>query len=99
LAKVLKYLQEPLTYEEIKRRSKNGENPLSVVIRMGLDTLMSGNFEDIMDEMSELITGDACSLTDIGYTAVGAVDGDVLLEVTGDVSEFLEENNPEESEN
>ena len=53
------------------------------IVRMSVDDLFDG-IEKFDDDVSELLTG-TCLLQDISYSAVSAIDGDVLVEVCGHV--------------
>lgn len=66
---------------------------VTVRISLRLDDLIARDMDQVNDLLSRTVTGSEVSLTDIGYTAVGATDdGEVVIEVTGSVESLLDDN-------
>jgi len=82
------YLNRPMTRDEIlEAKDENGY--VTGVVRLDInDIFNTGHIDQFCDLLSNALIGDDL-LMDIAYQVVGAEEGDVLVEVTGDVRESL----------
>jgi hypothetical protein len=78
----------PLSVGQVKRR-KDAEGFISAVVRLNLDELGVG-IDCLNDAVSRDILGDDGGLEDISYRPVGVEREFVLVEVTGNVENWLE---------
>jgi hypothetical protein len=89
-------LRRPFTLQEIKDfTSKDPDRYLTAVVAVDFDDLVDNDIEWLNDTVSELITGDEIALEDIGFKPVGAMDGEIYIEVTGSILHWLQEQEAE----
>lgn len=90
--KEIKYLEEPLTVEEMKERFEEDSKYVSGVVQISFADVISFDFESLLDLMAEKLTG-SLLVQDINYSVVGALnDGDtILINVSGDVSDVVKD--------
>lgn len=91
--KKIKYIDAPLTLEEVRKRAKNGR--LQVVVPIDFDEVVEMNgIEDFDDKLEKAILGNNGCLEDISWDVVGCLpnSGEILLRVTTSVENYLEEN-------
>jgi hypothetical protein len=85
-AKDGKVITKALTAGQIKNLAKDGR--LTVQVLLGIDEL--GVDKDCLnDAVSEMITGSTAALEDISYEPIGVKDGQVIVEVSASVEEWL----------
>ena len=78
----------PLSMHELRAASDAGEGARGVV-RVSIDDVISLSPDGFLDMLSRLLTGSEL-LSDVDYKVVGAEDGDILIEVSGDQSQILD---------
>lgn len=79
----------PLSIEELELL-RNDAGQVNVVIPIRLDDIINVDGVTAFNDMvSEKITGVESGLTDISAEAIGIQYEDILIEVTGNVSNFL----------
>lgn len=90
-------LQTPLTYKELRQMQKKDGGITATISFPWTDV---GDIDNLNDTASELITGNCCALEDISYKLVGAdvENQEILIEVTGTVENWLEEQEEDENE-
>lgn len=90
----MKVLEKPYTQQEMKElMDENGYVTGRVAIP--LSDIIDHNFEEFLDLVAKKLVDNDC-LMDINYKAVGidnieSGDADIILEVSGDVSEIIED--------
>lgn len=83
--------EKPLTAEELKE-AVDEDNYVSVIVPIGLNEFIDNDLEGVLDSLSEATTGSTL-LMDISYAVVGTDDdGNLLVRVSGDATDILEEN-------
>jgi hypothetical protein len=87
-------LQTPFTYKELRQMQ---EKAGCITATISWPWNETGDIDNLNDTASELITGDCCALEDISYKLAGAdvEKQEVLIEVTGTVENWLEEQEDE----
>jgi hypothetical protein len=92
--KIMEVLQKPLSIKEIKERLVD-KIYVEGVVPVKLDDIVENNYEGFLDILAEALIG-SHQLYDIQYSVVGHQDENIILiKVSGDVSQFLEENEEE----
>lgn len=82
-----KVYDEPMTRKEIlEKRDENGF--VEGVVPVSLSDAIDNDLEGFLDLISEKLVGDA-SLLDISYASVGSRGTEILVSVTGDVTDVL----------
>lgn len=95
-SKEYEVLQNPLTQDQIRERMDE-YNFVEGVIEVQPQEMIDNNIEDFLDLISERLLVDSYMFMDIGYRVVGCVENDcVLMLVSGDVSEVLENKDEDE---
>ena len=85
-AKDGRIISKALTAGQVKKLAKDGR--LTVRVLLGLDEL--GVDRDCLnDAVSRMVAGDESALEDISYEPVGIKDGQVIVEVSASVEEWL----------
>ena len=86
-------LAEPYTVEQLKKLTDgNQDNYVTGIVRVSMDDLMT-ELDIALNTLSYKLVGND-RLLETSYKAVGAQDGDVLVEVKGDVSLILDSAGP-----
>ncbi len=87
---------EPLTYAQVKSLA-DADDWIAVDIYVSLEEIIDNDLEGFLDIICSR-TG-IYSLMDFIYGVSGvSEDGQILIHVEGDASEFLEDENPDESD-
>ena len=86
----------PFTVEQVERR-KDKDGFIKAVLSFSLEDLSVG-MDCLNDVVAEAILSDMTGLEDIAYRPVGIANDEVLVEVTGDVKEWLKRVNSSEEE-
>lgn len=84
----MEVLTKPLTIGEIKERCDE-DNYITGNILVSLSEAIDNDLEGWLDILSEGLTNNPC-LMDINYELKGVKGGQMIIEVTGDVSSILE---------
>lgn len=85
----MKYLNRPMKRDEILE-AKDKDGYITGVVRLDInDIFNTGHIDQFCDLLSNALIGDDL-LMDIAYQVVGTEEGDVLVEVTGNVNESLD---------
>lgn len=80
-------ITKPFTLEELKAKKST---VVSAKVSIPLSDLIWNDQEWLNDEVSERITGSIAGLTEISFEVFGREGKDnVILKVTGDVADFL----------
>lgn len=82
--------ERPFTKKEMKEACESGNPYMSGIVTMDANDAISGKYrlEGFLDRISVLLTGTNL-LMDINYEVVGFEDGNLLIKVSGDVSETI----------
>jgi len=80
-------LEKPLSIREIKKRTNNGKTYLTGKVALDLSEIYDGH-ESFLNALSIKLVGDEL-LMDITYSVIGGTGHVVFFEVSGDVSEVL----------
>lgn len=88
----LDVIDKPLSVKEIIEK-KNDDNYLTGIVAIGLEDVIGEDFEDFLDTISIALVGDIL-LMNISYAIKGVNEDGMTfyIEVTGDVSEYLLDN-------
>ena len=78
-----------LTVEEIKEGADE-HNYIQGIVRVDLTDVVYDDQESFLDRLSNALIGDT-TLTSISQEVVGVLDGYILLKVSGDASDVLQE--------
>ena len=88
----MQVLEAPLTIEQIKSMVEGKLSDfITVRVQVSLNDIIENDFEWFLDELSEKVTGSIGGLTDIVYKPVDVTEGAIIIEVSGDVADFLDE--------
>ena len=87
----LKYLQKPLSLEEIKSIA-NEDNCIEGIIAIEDSDMINNDFVAFLDILSEKLCNNSC-LMDIQYEMIGCIPEEnlILYLVSGDATEIIEE--------
>ena len=85
VAKLDKY---PLSKKQVEKR-KNEEGFITVIVSLSLEELGVG-VECLNDVVSDMVLGESSGLEDVSYSPVGIAGDEVLVEVTGNVGNWLD---------
>ena len=93
----MEYLESHMTVDEIRRKTSDGTTYLTVNIAVPLDEIACSSRDKSLDGLNDITDSHiGHALVDIRYKPVG-IDGDkVIIEVTGDASELLDEADEEQ---
>lgn len=86
---VIPRVTRPYTAAELRQMTNNGENYIDVNVGIGLWDLIEHDLEWVNDTVGEQIAGSVVALTDIGYTPVGVVGDEVIINVVASVADWL----------
>lgn len=90
LGGVVPRLTRPYTLEELRVMSDGGAKHIEANVGVGLWDLIEHDIEWLNDVVSEQIAGSTVALTDIGFAPVGVDGEEVIIKVTGSVTDWLE---------
>ena len=83
-------LRKPYSLQELKdKTAKDEDRFLTAVVAIDFDDLVTHDIEWLNETCSEMITGSDVAMEDIGYMPVGAEGGEVLVQVTGSILNWL----------
>ena len=74
--------------ENGKSLQLNDDGFISGLVNVKLNDLINGDFDSALDLFSEKLIGDE-SLSDISCDLVGVHQGEIVLKITGNVTEIL----------
>jgi hypothetical protein len=82
------------------RRNKDENGFVTLNLDFDLNEFIENDIEWLNDESSQRITGSEAGLTDISYKTISVLDnGRILIAVTGNVNDFLDELDEEDNVN
>lgn len=89
----MKVLEKPYTIQEMKEK-KNEDGYVTGCVAVALSDIIDNDLEQFLDLIAEKLVANDC-LMDINYKAIGIIDVDsgnanIIIEVTGDVSNILD---------
>ena len=87
-------IERPFTPAEAEAAA-DAQGTIRAVVEWDFDSLLGADIDDLNDGVSEAITGSIVGLTDITYRVTGTSPTGltVYIEVTGNISDWLDEQN------
>lgn len=79
----------PLSHKAIKEQLSADSTYITGVVGMDLDSIINHNLETFLNDLAKKLIGSVL-ITDMTYKVVGSSGETIFIEVTGDVTDYLD---------